>query len=287
MALPKENLDEFLKENKGYKVLKRLKDTTIIKLPNGELLKVLDKELLLIIKDTGYDLERRLDEADSFTSFKNFSIPTRKLEHNGRISAYTMPNFPGINFTDYYVDIFNLKRYADIHAQIEENIQTGNELGLVFPDLCTTENIIISPDGKVYFIDYDGIQIKDMPAIGYSDFLGLPREVLTPKYYNEKTGLFTKELDIKSAIFLYFVDVFGVNLSVANTINPYTGKKVTLDYIFSTINLQDSSIQHKVWKLFQENEKNEFLGKDMYLLVEKYNLMPDMPDASLKKLMRK
>ncbi|MCX4365713.1 MAG: hypothetical protein OSJ70_08085 [Bacilli bacterium] len=284
MALPKENLEEFLKKNKGYKVLKRLEDTTIIKLPNGELLKVLDKELLLTIKDTGYDLERRLDEADSFTSFKNFSIPTRKLEHNGRISAYTMPNFPGINFTDYYVDIFNLKKYAKTHAQIEENIKKGNELGLVFPDLCTTENIIIMEDGKVYFIDYDGIQIKDMPAVGYSTFLGSPDSVLTPKYYNEKKGLFTKELDIKSAIFLYFVDVFGVNLSVANTINPYTGKKVTLDYIFSMINLQAPSIQHKVWKLFQEQEKNEFLGDDMYILAEKYNLMPDMPDASLKNL---
>jgi len=250
MALPKENLDEFLKENKGYKVLKRLKDTTIIKLPNGELLKVLDKELLLIIKDTGYDLERRLDEADSFTSFKNFSIPTRKLEHNGRISAYTMPNFPGINFTDYYVDIFNLKRYADIHAQIEENIQTGNELGLVFPELCTTENIIIYPDGKVYFIDYDGIQIKDMPAIGYSDFLGLPREVLTPKYYNEKTGF--------RSYFLAFED--GARLEIMNRPGMQDTEKPLAWTGYSHIAFQVGS-RKKV------DELTEVLKKDGYEVV--------------------
>ena len=56
MGIPKLKLKEFLNENKGYKILKRCKDTTIIKLPNGELLKILDDKLLKIISSTGYNL---------------------------------------------------------------------------------------------------------------------------------------------------------------------------------------------------------------------------------------
>lgn len=288
MALPTSDLQEFLDQNKGYKVYKRLEDTTIIKLPNGELLKILDKRLLKVIADSGYDLDVRLDEADKFSGFKNFSIPTRKLTQNGKAKAYVMPCFPGVDFTDYYVDIFNLLSYAKLHSQIEGNIKEGNELGLVFPDLCTTENIIISKDGKVFFIDYDGIQIGSMPAVGFSTSLGTPKQVLTPKYYDEKTDLFTKELDIKSAIFLYFLDTFSVNLATVGTINPTNGKIVTLDFVFQTINLEDPDIQHKVWLLFQEDKPNEFLGESIYNLAEKYALVPDFStDGMLKKLVRK
>ncbi len=111
-----------------------------------------------------------------------------------------MPYISGVDFTDYYENIFDLMSYAKIHSQIENNIKKGNKLGIVFPDLCTTENIRITEEEKVIFIDYDGLQIKEMPAVGFSDFLGTPEEVLTSKYYDFGTGLFTKEIDIKSAI---------------------------------------------------------------------------------------
>ncbi len=148
-------------------------------------------------------------------------------------------------------------------------------------------NIRITPNDEVYFLDFDGLQIKNMPAIGYSDFMGTPNEVCTPKYYNFENGLFTPEIDIKSAIFLYFVDVFGAYLTAVNHIDGNTGEMITLDKIFSLINLQDASIQQKVWKLFQENVPNEFLGDDLYRLAEDYKLMPSPDYEGLKRLVRK
>ncbi len=139
MAIPKLNLDEFLKENKGYRILKRLKDTIIIILPDGEVLKILNKELLKQIAKTGYDLDTRLDEVENLSGFKKFAMPTRKLEQNGIINSYTMDYIPGVDFTDYYENIYDLKSYADIHLQIETNIKEGNKVGIIFPDLCTTE----------------------------------------------------------------------------------------------------------------------------------------------------
>lgn len=287
MEIPRLNLEEFLEENIGYKVLKRCQDTTIIQLSNGELLKILDDELLEILSNTGFGLEERLNEVQNLSKDINFALPTSKLESNGIVNSYTMPYIPGVDFTDYYENIFDLMSYAKIHSQIENNIKDGNKLGIVFPDLCTTENIRITDEGKVFFIDYDGLQIKDMPAVGFSDFLGTPEEVLNSKYYDFETGLFTKEIDIKSAIFLYFLDVFGINLASVNRLNPYTGKIVTLEEIFSIINLQDVDIKQKVWSLYQESVPNEFLGDDIYRLAEKYRLVELFPNAEIKKLVKK
>lgn len=286
MGMPRLNLEEFLKENREYRILKRCKDTTIIQLSNGELLKILDDELLEMLSDTGFGLEERLNEVQNLSNF-NFALPTRILESNGIVNSYTMPYITGVDFTDYYLNIFDLMSYAKIHSQIENNIKEGSKLGIVFPDLCTTENIRITDGGKVVFIDYDGLQIKEMPAVGYSDFLGTPEEVLNSKYYDFETGLFTKEIDIKSAIFLYFVDVFGINLASVNRINPYTGKIVTLDEIFSIINLQDVDIKQKVWKLYQISIPNEFLGDDIYKLAERYKLVEPFSGAEIKRLVKK
>lgn len=287
MELSKSNLKEFLKENKGYKILKRCKDTTIIKLPSGELLKIIDDQLLDIISNTGFNLEERLSEVKNLTDFPNFSWPTTMLEDDGVVKAYVVPEIPGVDFTDYYENILNLTSYANIHSQIESNIKKGNNTGIVFPDLCTTENIRITNDDKVFFIDYDGLQIKQMPAVGFSDFLGTPKDVLEKKYYDYKSNLFTKELDIKSAIFLYFVDVFGINLAAVNQINPYTGQRVSLDEIFSMVNLEDADVQQKVWRLFQPSIPNEFLGNDLYKLAEKYKLVMPFPNAPTKMLTKK
>ncbi|HIT22234.1 MAG TPA: hypothetical protein IAB56_04625 [Candidatus Scybalousia intestinigallinarum] len=287
MELSALNLNEFLEKNQGYRILKRGKDAVVIQLSSGELLKILDHELLEMLFYTGFDLEERLNEVNNLTGFTNFSLPTRKLECNGIVNSYTMPYIPGVDFTDYYENIFDLLSYAKIHAQIENNIKEGNKYGIVFPDLCTTENIRVTEEGKVVFIDYDGLQIKNMPAVGFSDFLGTPEEVLKSKYYDFKTGLFTKEIDIKSAIFLYFVDVFGINLASVNRINPQNGQRITLDKIFSIINLQDANIQQKVWKVFQSSIPNEFLGEDLYRLAERYRLVALYPNAEIKRLVKK
>ena len=47
--------------------------------------------------------------------------------------------------------------YANIHFQIEENIKEGHKNKIIFHDLCTTENIRITKDSKVFFIDYEDV----------------------------------------------------------------------------------------------------------------------------------
>ncbi len=286
MALPKVDFLEFLKENQGYTILELRSGRYILKLANGDIVKVLEEELLEELAETGYDLEARLGEVENLTKFKNFPWATKMLEADGIVNGYVMPNVPGVALLSYHGSGLDLAKYADIHSQIEQNIKDGHEVGIVFPDLYATPNIRITPEGKVFFIDFEGLEIKHMPSVGYSCFLGSPEEVLTPKYYDSETGLLSPEIDIKSSIFSYFLDVFSVSLESVNRKDQVTHRVTTLDDIFSLINLDDPDIQQKVWKLFQESTPNEFLGDHLYRMAEKYRLVKH-PDRALTKMLVK
>ena len=58
-----------------------------------------------------------------------------------------------------------------------------------------------------------------------------------------------------------------------------------LDLIERQTNLNDPDIMHKIWKLFQEKEENEYLGDDVFRIAEKYNL--DIYQSGVRRLIRK
>ena len=62
---------------------------------------------------------------------------------------------------------------------------------------------------------------------------------------------------------------------------------MTLDDIFSIINLDDVDIQQKVWKLYQSDQSNEFLEEDLYRIAEEYKLILPCPRAPIKVLKKK
>ena len=136
-------------------------------------------------------------------------------------------------------------------------------------------------------IDYDGLQVGNYITPIMSTSLGNQEQYFCPKYCVNK--LFTPELDKKSLITLYFLNTFHVNLSKVGLINPFSGDKVTLDFIFDLINLDDYDIQNKVWKCFQLNKENEFLGDDVYSVFENYKMeaIPFRDGTYVKKLVRK
>ena len=72
-------------------------------------------------------------------------------------------------------------------------------------------------------------------------------------------------------------------------INPYTRKRVTLDDIFSCINLDDDDFCHKVSCLFDNNRSNMYLGNDIFRLAEKYKLdvYGQSGNCALKRLVKK
>jgi len=105
-----------------------------------------------------------------------------------------------------------------------------------------------------------------------STSLGDSDEYLKIPKYCDKNGLFTKELDKKSLIIFYFLTAFNVDLNKVGKIEPISGEMMTLETVFDCIKLDDYDICHKIWKIFQDQEPNEYLGADVIRIAEKYDM---------------
>lgn len=92
--------------------------------------------------------------------------------------------------------------------------------------------------------------------------------IYSSKYY--KNGLFTKELNIYSQYILFFLDLLDINIGVL----WYYLKQndISIEYLFHIIGLDNPDIQQKVWKLFCFNQSNEYLEKDMELILDTYKI---------------
>lgn len=253
-----------LLSDKGHSKVYRLRD--------GSILKVFDIDFLRIFDSIGLNFEQKILDAKKIPNAKEILIPTAAAYKDGSFLGYVMPSANGVDYNTFddslslgdRVDLFG---YAKRHHNIE-NVLVRAE-NVVFPDLCTCDNIFIDKDGRVQFIDYDGLQVDGYQSHVISGTLGAQELHYTQKY---RTGeLFNKNLDKKSSIYLYFISALNVSLANVGRFNPFKGKNITIEDIFRMINLDDPDICHKVWKVFQENEENEFLRDDVFKIAEKYN----------------
>lgn len=249
--------------------------STTIKLKDGSVIKLFKPEMLAALKDEGYDLEGKILNSENTTHSKEIVAPTSSVYYpNGSFAGYTMPYIRGISYNERDEKLTrkeheNLKMFAQNHSKLEKVLKDNPNI--VFPDFCTCDNIIIEKSGNIRLIDYDGLQVDHFQSPSFSTTLGSIQEHTIDKYMNDDT-LFTKELDKKSSIYLYFLSTFNVNLDKVGTINPISGKIITLQDIFMGINLDNPDLCHKVWKLFQDNKENEYLDDTVFDIADKYNL---------------
>jgi len=247
----------------------------VFKLRHGNILKVFSSDFILISKMMGNDIEKKILEAVPLKDSPEILIPTTAFyTKDGNFLGYTMPCAKGVSYNDYEQS-FDLSRrqdlfkYAEDHLKIEGVVQRNPNI--VFPDLCTCDNIFVDENRDVQFIDYDGLQIGNNFVCGISTSLGYEDQYLSSnKYFSN--GRFTKELDKKSLIFLYFLTAFNTDLSKVGEIDPYSGETITIEKVLDALNFDDLDVCHKVWKLFQENEENEYLGDDVFRIAERYSV---------------
>jgi hypothetical protein len=283
----------FEQEVKRATLISNGEDALVIRLNNGSVLKIFKNHTLEIFKDCNIDIESKILAATPIKNSPEILIPTSAAyDESGNFIGYTMLSAKGISYTLYNDSLTgdqrrDLKRYAKVHHKIESVLRRNKDM--VFPDLCTCNNIFIDNKQNIQFIDYDGIQVKNHRALSLSTALGDAGTILSDKKYFTEDLFYTKELDKKSSIILYFLSTFNIDLTKVGEIDPISGKEVTLDHIFSCINLDDYEICHKVWKIFQNDECNEFLGDDIFRIIDKYdlNIVGIHDNIYLKKLSKK
>jgi len=265
-----------LKELDIKKQIHRGDTSDVYELSDGKILKVFTSLSMFVYNRWNIQIERKILEAKPIASVPEIIVPESAVYDKGNFCGYISKKADGIDYNEYdyrlsLADRSNLKLYADNHAKLESIVKRGNEAGIVFPDLCTCDNIFVDKNGNMSFIDYDGLQIDNHVTPLLSTSLCEREQYYCSKYY--RNGLFTPQLDKKSLIILYFLTTFNVDLTKVGTINPMTNSEVTLDLIFNTIGLDDYDIQDKVWKCLQSKYQSEFLGDDVYHIANYYDMI--------------
>ena len=278
---------------KGAKQLANTGICRVILLKNGFVLKLFERTIINLFKLSGDDIEAKILNAKPIPGSPEILTPTSAVySENGFFVGYIMPRAKGMNYNERDEKLTikqreDLNKYAKIHSRIEQILIKNPNI--VFPDICTCENIFISEKEKIQLIDYDGLQVGKYRTSSLSTSVGTINDYVDDPKYMTKDKLFTKELDKKSSIVLYFLSAFNIDLGRVGYAYLPNGKLITLDDVFSCINLDDQDVCHKVWKLFQDNEQNDFLEEDVLRIADRYDLhvLAEYNGQCIKKLTRK
>lgn len=276
----------------GLKPFTTSSSATLFKMKNGDILKIFNPFYMTMAKMHRINLEKKIEAADSVKLSDKIKIPTSAFyDSNNSFIGYASNSACGISYNDLE-DTLTLKqredlyRYANIFTKLEKIVK---ESDAVFPDLCTCDNIFIDENDNIELIDYDGIQVGNHRVMQMSTTLGADSLYCNPKY--SRNGLFTKNLDKKSLILLYFLDVLNVNLNMVGQKVPGTGELITLDMVFNIIGIDDYDFMNKVYKIFNDKLDNEYLGESLYDIAERYTMKafptPMGEGCYIKKLIRK
>lgn len=266
----------YLENLKIEKLLADSQCTRTYLLANGDVLKIYASEYLKLLSTGGISIENRTLNAKEITNVPEIIVPKMAVyNQDEHFMGTIMERANGIDFNEYDKNLSiderkDLYKYAKCYLKLEDIVKRANGQGIVFPDLCTVDNIYIDEKGNFQLIDYDGIQINDNVVDVISSSLGNQMQYFNPKYM--RGNLFTPNLDKKSLAILYFYDTFNVPLNSVGNYHPYLEKNITLDDIFEQINLENDDMKHKIWKLFINNVDNEFLGNTVLDLAEQYEL---------------
>ena len=258
-----------------YKIIAEQEFSTVFQLKDGSILKLYEPSMLNLQKCLGFDTEEKILDAVPLKESPEILVPTSAVyTKTGDFCGYTMPCAKGISFNNYYDGLTpeeqqNLEKYAQIHYKLESVLRRNQDI--VFPDFCTCDNIFIDDKGNVQFIDYDGLQVGSHKTMSISTCV---EDCINNPKYMTKDMFFTKELDKKSSIILFYLAAFNVNLNNVGMLDPQKGTPITLEDVFKAINLNDPDLCHKTYKIFHDDQEDEFLDETILSLADKYDVQP-------------
>ncbi len=269
----------------------------IYTLEDGRVLKVAAPLVLQACKLAGTSYERKILDIRAET-VSEIVRPISAVYFQKECVGYTMERVIGSDLNNYD-DTFTLKERSDLHhyyelyKKIEDIVMKANKVGIVIPDLCTCDNIIVLPNGTLRFIDYDGMQFgKKDKSISVSTSLGDQSRYIDVPKYNDSFGHFTSELDKTSLAILMFLVVFNIDLTLVGTRSPIDGKIITIEDIFQMLGIHEPVFMKKLAANLSATEKGVYLQDELYKLSQQYDMLtfsiPFAPQGSyMKKLRRK
>lgn len=249
----------------------------IYRLDDGRIFKKAKSMLLDVCKRNNVDYEAKILDTRA-KKVSEIVSPLSAVYLDEEISGFTMEEVSGPSMTNYDKNftldqVCDLWHYYELFSKLESIVDKANKVGIVMPDICTCENIIIQPDGNIRIIDYDGNQIgENDKSICFSNTLEHIREYVRVPKFMPKPQHFSTELDKTSLTILMFLTVFNVDLNTVGRIGP-DGSLITLKYIFDYLNIHDEQFMNKVAANLSLTKKGEFLASDLYRIAREYFML--------------
>ena len=241
-------------------------DGNLYRLSDGSILKLFNAVYLDSYKRQNIDLKEKMLQVETI-HHPRIIVPDRMCCMDDDVAGYIRRDVSGRSFTEVFSnesdnDKVNLYRYALIHHNLESVVEECSDI--VFPCLCDETGIYLGQDFKPYFVNFEELQHGTFRAGRVSKKLGLKTDSNDSRYLSD--GLFTKNLDKMSSIYLYFLNTFNVDLSKFDS--------TSVGEVFNRLGLKDDDICHKVWSLFDKDydNVNDFLGDDVFRIAEEYDM---------------
>ena len=266
-------------------------NTSCIYRDGDYILKIYNSFYLDISKINNIDIEQKILSAKKIETIPEIEVPVSALyDINTKCFVGIKSNFiKGITYDNFIKENREYESIIKDYDYFEDIFKRAEKESIVFPDFANSKNIMVAKDKNnnktIKLIDYDSIQIGEFSSMTHATALDptinnsalmLKKEIdskyliFTPKY--RKGDLFTQELNIYSEYVSFFLDLLNINISQIEQPMPFLNSILTFDMFFQIIGLDDHDIQNKVWKLFRQNKKNEYLGDDKYTILEKYDI---------------
>ena len=239
-------------------------DGNLYRLSDGSILKLFNAVYLDSYKRQNIDLKEKMLQVETI-HHPRIIVPDRMCCMDDDVVGYIRRDVSGRSFTEFFSnesdnDKVNLYRYALIHHNLESVVEECSDI--VFPCLCDETGIYLEQDFKPYFVNFEELQHGTFRAGRVSKNLGLRTDSNDSRYLSD--GLFTKNLDKMSSIYLYFLNTFNVDLSKFDS--------TSVGEVFNGLGLKNDDICHKVWSLFDKDYDNDFLGDDVFRIAEEYDM---------------
>lgn len=199
-------------------------------------------------------------------------------DNKNGLRGYTMERAKGINLDTFERECSafhktDLYRYRDIYYRLKEIIEKAGD-DIVFPNLLDLRNIFVTKN-SMSLVSFDDMQIGDVEGYIASDIecnYGGPI-LRSDKYYED--GLYTKNMDIRSLIYIYFLIALNFNLSYFSEF-----EEGELDHQIQKtlymLGIEDDNITkvgEKIKLLFTEDNDNEYIDDFVDYITEEGQLV--------------
>lgn len=262
------------------KIWKSGNDSIVYQLISGMFVKEFSEDYVKSSRELGVDLEGKVNASEEVEMSKGIVKPLFSgYARNGMFRGYGTEECLGCSYNDVLERLRgngSLADYATLYHKVEKEVMANENL--VFPDICNRDNIMLDESGKVRLIDYDGMQVEDYKSRVRTNVLRGCEEM--EKYYQD--GLWSKLLDRRSMIWLYFWSVFEIDL---NRLGRTENWEAALQRMFRYIQLDDEEVMDNVYRMLCPNKEEDYLQDSVFRLADTYNLQASKNGA--RRLVRK